>query len=134
MPRPTKEDRRDRFKSFRFNDAEIARLRARARAAGRTLSSYVRAKLLEVPASTAEPESSPVAAGKRRAAHGLSAEATGLLEGDFARRTLAEQMRRVGVNLNQIAKRMNAERIPPPRELTGILADIRAYVRQAREP
>jgi hypothetical protein len=134
MPRPTKDDRRDRFRSFRFNDAEIARLRARARASGRTLSSYVRAKLLEVPASPAEPETGPVVTGKRRMAHGLSAEGTGLPEGDFARRMLAEQMRRVGVNLNQIAKRMNEQRILPPRELTDILADIRAYVRQAREP
>ena len=127
MPRPTKENRRDRFKSFRFNDAEIARLRARARAAGCTLSSYVRARLLEAPG----PEPGPV---ERRKVHALSAEATRRSEADFGRRALAEQMRRVGVNLNQIAKRMNAERIPAPRELTSLLNDIRAYVRQAREP
>ncbi len=127
MSRPTKENRRDRFKSFRFNDAEIARLRARARAAGRTLSSYVRARLLEAP----EPENGPA---RRHRAHALSAEATGPPDADFARRALAEQIRRVGVNLNQIAKRMNADRRPPPRELSSVLEDIRAYVRQAREP
>jgi hypothetical protein len=46
---------------------------------------------------------------------------------------LAEQMRKVGVNLNQIARRMNEQRSPPPRQLTVLLDEIRSYVRQARE-
>ena len=46
MPRPVKDDPRDRFKTFRFTEAEIARLHKQARASGRTLSSYVRTILL----------------------------------------------------------------------------------------
>jgi hypothetical protein len=52
---------------------------------------------------------------------------------EYALRRLAEEMRRVGVNLNQIARRMNEQRTPPPRELTMLLDDIRAYVGQARQ-
>ena len=51
-----------------------------------------------------------------------------------AARALAEQLRRVGVNLNQIARRMNEQSIPPPPELGMLLDEIRAYVRQVREP
>jgi hypothetical protein len=43
-------------------------------------------------------------------------------------------MRKVGVNLNQIARRMNEQRIPPPHELTMVLDEIRTYVRQVQEP
>ena len=53
MPRPAKDDPRDRFKTFRFTEAEITRLQARARASGRTLSSYVRRVLLESQAEAA---------------------------------------------------------------------------------
>jgi hypothetical protein len=140
MPRPIKDDPRDCFKTFRFTEAEIARLEARARATGRTLSSYVRMAVLDghgweaASGGRAEPEAVPVRRGRKRQAHPLSAEAAGLPGEDFATLMLAEQMRRVGVNLNQIAKRMNEQRIPPPRELTRLLAEIRAYVRQVNEP
>jgi DNA-binding transcriptional MerR regulator len=117
MPRPVKEDPRDCFKTFRFTEAEITRLEGRARAAGRTLSAYVRMTLLDRPEDRAGPAST---AGARRF--------------DRRERMLAEQMRKVGVNLNQIAHRMNEQRIPPPRELTMLLDEIRHYVRQAREP
>lgn len=48
-------------------------------------------------------------------------------------RILIDQLRKVGTNLNQIAHRMNERRIPPPRELTLTLDEIREIVRQARE-
>ena len=48
-------------------------------------------------------------------------------------RILIDQLRKVGTNLNQIAHRMNERRIPPPRELTLTLDEIRDLVRQARE-
>jgi hypothetical protein len=135
MPRPVKDDPRDRFKTFRFTEAELARLEARARASRRTVSSYVRMLVLDghardgpdgdrpaaVPqGKTGPPAVAPVGVAQRRTSDAM--------------RRLAEEMRRVGVNLNQIARRMNEQRTPPPRELTMLLDQIRAYVREAREP
>jgi hypothetical protein len=119
MPRPVKEDPRDCFKTFRFTQAEASRLEGRARASGRTVSSYVRFLLLDRDgggeASSPAHRGSPHPQERRQ-------------------RILAEQMRKVGVNLNQIARRMNEQRIPPPRELTMVLDEIRTYVRQVQEP
>jgi Bacterial mobilisation protein (MobC) len=130
MPRPVKDDPRDRFKTFRFTEAEITRLEARARASGGTLSSYVRRLLLDGHAEAAgeaahsqNPHTgSPANPGPPKRRHS-----------DLAARRLAEEIHRVGVNLNQIARRMNELRIPPPRELTRLLDDIRLYVREARD-
>jgi Bacterial mobilisation protein (MobC) len=134
MPRPVKDDPRDRFKTFRFTEAEINRLEARARASGRTLSSYVRRLLLE-----GQAEAALEAAGRRNPDAGAgnghpNNRVPRRPGGDYAIRRLAEEMRRVGVNLNQIARRMNEQRTPPPRELTMLLDDIRTYVRKVREP
>jgi Bacterial mobilisation protein (MobC) len=128
MPRPVKDDPRDRFKTIRFSEAEITRLQARA--SGRTLSSYVRRVLLESAAEAvneAGPDGEPSATGRGRiTAPRRPGE-------EYALRRLAEEMRRVGVNLNQIARRMNEQRTPPPRELTMLLDDIRSYVGEARQ-
>jgi hypothetical protein len=126
MPRPAKDDPRDCFKSFRFTEAEIGRLEARARASGLTLSAYVRGKIFDPSDSDATPGADPLrthpeGSPRRRRA-------------DYATRMLAEQLRRVGTNLNQIAHRMNEQRIAPPRELTLVLDKIRALVREARVP
>jgi hypothetical protein len=120
MPRPLKEDPRDVFKTFRFTHAEITRLQGRARASGQNLSSYVRMLLLDRPGDepTAESAARPTVSGSSYPS---------------AVAVLVEQVRKVGVNLNQIAHRMNEQRTPPPRDLTMLIDDIRGYVRQARE-
>jgi len=120
MPRPLKEDPRDVFKTFRFTHAEVTRLEGRARASGRNLSSYVRMLLLERPGDAPSPELmvSPAAAPATVYSSAVA--------------VLVEQIRKVGVNLNQIAARMNERRSPPPRELTMLIDEIRGYVRQAR--
>jgi hypothetical protein len=127
MPRPVKDDPRDCFRSFRFTVAEITRLEARARASGLTLSAYVRGKVFDPSdsdaASGADPSRTPRDGGGQRRPRR-----------DFAARVLAEQLRRVGTNLNQIAHRMNELRLPPPPELMLILDKIRALVREARLP
>jgi len=145
MPRPIKDDPRDRFKTFRFTEAEITRLEARARASGRSLSDYVRAKVFdglggESPADS-DREPSTWRPGSPKARPEIppgrqSPEAGGpsRRRAEFSARMLAEQMRRVGVNLNQIAHRMNERRDRPPRGLIMLIDEIRAYVRQAREP
>ena len=117
MPRRRKDEPRDCFQTFRFTEAEITQLRTRARANGRSLSAYVRMILLE------RQEGMEPTASRRLP-----------LSEQPAVRVLAEQMRKVGVNLNQIAYRMNAQHIPPPRELSSVLSEIRTYVRKAQEP
>src|SRR5262249_47862689 len=93
-------------------------------------SSYVRRVLLD---SQAE------AAGSGNSDSGLPGSGRGRKMGpgrpseEYAWRRLAEEMHRVGVNLNQIARRMNEQRIPPPRELTMLLDAMRGYVGQARQ-
>lgn len=41
------------------------------------------------------------------------------------------QIRRLGVNLNQIARRLNAQDMPAPPELAPLLAEIHAALRKA---
>ena len=94
MPRPLKEDPRDVFKTFRFTHAEVTRLEGRARASGRNLSSYVRMVLLDRAGDEPAPE--PMSKGPAPASSYQSAVAV-----------LIEQIRKLGVNLNQIAHRMN---------------------------
>jgi hypothetical protein len=139
MPRPVKDDPRDCFKSFRFTEAEVTRLEARARTSGQTLSAYVRGKVLDpserdgVNEGHPDPSISPA----RTVPGGASLP---VREGPFrpmnhfATRMLADQLRRVGTNLNQIARRMNELRIPPPRDLTMLIDEIRVLVREARAP
>jgi len=127
MPRPAKDDPRDCFKSFRFTEAEIGRLEARARASGLTLSAFVRGKIFDPSDNDAAPSADPAPAP-----HGRGGQRR--FRPDFATRMLTEQLRRVGTNLNQIAHRMNEQRIAPPRELTLLLDKIRELVREVRLP
>jgi hypothetical protein len=129
MPRAVKDDPRDCFKTFRFTAGEVTRLEARARARGQTLSSFVRTALLG--RDEAENGLSWGSGGTPAAAEPAPLQARRL---DPAMRVLIDQVRRVGTNLNQIAHRMNELRIPPPRELTFILDEIRGLVRKVREP
>ena len=142
MPRPVKDDPRDRFKTFRFTQAEITRLQGRARAEGMTFSNYVRTRALDLPRTDPWSGASEDLPGSRTRVTGTYGAASFAANergaGDrrrpsFAIRSLAEQLRRIGVNLNQIAHRMNELRIPPPRELTMVLDEIRDYVRKIRE-
>jgi Bacterial mobilisation protein (MobC) len=138
MPRRYKADPRTYFKTFRFSAAEITRLENRARARRQGLSEYVRATLFakdETSDTEAQPASGAFARNQAKRGHDLEDYPVGRAQrGGYATRVLIDQLRRIGTNLNQIAHRMNERRTPPPRELTMLLDDIRAYVRQAREP
>lgn len=98
--------------NFRVNGVEASTLRRRAQASGRTLSEFARAVLLGETSIDI------------KAARTLNAEAAEVA------RALTEQVRRVGVNLNQIARRMNELRTPPPPDFEALLRDIRRYVRE----
>ncbi len=128
MPRPVKDDPRDKFKSFRFTGAEVTRLEGRARASGQSLSDYVRARIL----NGSGPEETPAYDGNREGAEDRSSR-TDTPEAEGQARLLAEQLRRIGVNLNQIARHMNEHHLPPPPEFVDLLDDIRGMVRRARQ-
>lgn len=48
--------------------------------------------------------------------------------------SLAQQLRKIGVNVNQIAKHCNRFQVPPPAELDPLLTEIRALLASAWSP
>ncbi|RWM85606.1 MAG: plasmid mobilization relaxosome protein MobC [Mesorhizobium sp.] len=93
--------RRDRLAHIRLSPAELDALEAAARAAGMTVSAFVRSLSME-------------GAGVRPF----------LGEGDRAvLDLLADGMRAIGGNLNQIARAINTGRMPAEDELAGSIKD-----------
>lgn len=116
MPRQKESKPRSRWLSVRLTADEAAMLRQRAKRAGVSVSRYGRVTLLGTDMPEINPEAPASSPGE-----------------DEARRLLAEQVRRVGVNLNQVAKQLNASGLNSPRELVDLMADIRSYVDRARQ-
>jgi hypothetical protein len=109
MARPRKTEPRDQHIAFRLTLVEAIAVSERATRAGQSLSDYARqATLAHRP--------------RRR-------EATFALEPATFR-----QIRMLGVNLNQIAKRLNAQDLPAPPELAPLLAAIQALLERALRP
>jgi hypothetical protein len=104
MSRPVKNNRRDQQLNLSLTDAEINVLRLRAAAAEMRLVDYSRLMLLR---------KSPTLP---RATH---------LQID---QLAYEQLKRLGNNLNQIARVVNTTRQPPPPVLDALLHDIRAVL------
>ena len=105
MPRKSPGEIRAHHVSFRLNVEEIIALRERAAQAGQSLSEYARRAAL----------------GIRPRAHSAFA----FEPGTFL------QIRMLGVNLNQIARRLNSTDMPAPPELQPLLAEIRAALARA---
>jgi hypothetical protein len=109
MARPRTGEARDRRVNFRVTLEEAVRLRERAARAGQSISDYARDAALR-------------ARSARRTARRVP----------FAMQPASfHQIRLLGVNLNQIARRLNAQDIPPPPELAPLLAEIQAALRKA---
>lgn len=113
MPRPAKDDPRDINLTIRLSSAEITELHRRADAEGCTLAAYARRAIFG------------------RAADYATAPMPAVL--DPATERLTEQVRRVGVNVNQMTRRCNELGVPPPPELIELLTEIRTYVQQAQQ-
>jgi hypothetical protein len=111
MARPRQGEVRDRHVAFRLTLEEAITLRARAARAGQSLSDYARHAALAYRHHSRDP---------REAIHPFAMDAATFHE-----------IRRLGVNLNQIARRLNAQDIPPPPELAPLLAEIHAALRKA---
>jgi hypothetical protein len=103
-PKKSPDQVRDRRAAIMLTDIERAELEQRADAFGVSLSEYVRRQSLgrAMPARVAD---------------------------DRTRAALATALLRLGVNLNQIARHMNAGRFAPP-HLGELIEDIRSHVAQ----
>lgn len=101
MGRPQVSDPRNHQVNFSFTEAEIDLLRRRAHQAEMRLVDYGRLVLLR---KSSMPTAAPVAQIDR---------------------VTYEQLKRLGNNLNQIARIVNATRSLPPRGLEELLRDIR---------
>ncbi|MCQ0990602.1 plasmid mobilization protein [Jiella marina] len=101
-PRKSPDELRDGYYQFRLTSQERAELERRANAFGLPLSDYIRRQTLGRPLPT------------RRA-------------GEANRAKLATALLRIGVNLNQIAKHMNAGR-SAPYHLPDLINEIRGHV------
>ena len=101
-PKKSPEEVRDTYVQVRLTDRERAELEQRASPFGLSVSEYVRRQTLSrpMPAHVAEQRT---------------------------RATLATALLRLGVNLNQITRHMNAGRFAPP-HLPELIEDIRAHV------
>jgi Bacterial mobilisation protein (MobC) len=110
MARPRKGEAREQHLGFRLTLEEALVLRERAARAGQSLSDYARNAALKH-----RPHDHPLHAPRPFA----------MDAGSF------HQIRRLGVNLNQIAKLLNAQDMPAPPELAPLLAEIRAVLKKA---
>jgi hypothetical protein len=108
MARPRQAEVRDQRVNFRLTLEEAVRLRERASRAGQSLSNYARDAALGA------------VVRRSNAAHPFAMEPASF-----------HQIRLLGVNLNQIARRLNAQDLPAPPELAPLLADIQAALRKA---
>jgi hypothetical protein len=102
-PKISPQDKRDCRTQVMFTMGERAELEARAHALGLTLSEYVRRRTLGVP---------------------LPPQSADRVTQD----KLATSLLRIGVNLNQITKHMNAGRHAPP-ELPALVATINTHLK-----
>jgi uncharacterized protein (DUF1778 family) len=109
MARPRQGEVRDQRIGFRLTLEEALRLRERAARAGQSVSDFARTAALGGATETRR-DSRPPFAMEPASFH---------------------QIRLLGVNLNQIARRLNAQDIPPPPELAPLLAEIHAALRKA---
>jgi hypothetical protein len=110
MARPRQGELRDQHVGFRLTLEETLVLRERASAAGQSLSDYARHAALRY---------RPHAAPRERNHPFAMAPAT------------FHEIRRLGVNLNQIARRLNAQDLPAPPELAPLLGEIHAALKKA---
>jgi hypothetical protein len=110
MARPREAQPRNQHVAFRLTLEEAVALRERAVKAGQSLSDYARHATLS------------------RRLSGQGRQGSGPFAMDPAS---FHEIRRLGVNLNQIARRLNAQDMPAPPELGPLLAEIHAILKKA---
>lgn len=102
---------RDKHVSFRLSAEEHFKLIDKAHRSGMSVGDFVRARSLQ--------------ARKRKARE------VDLPSGVPGELNLAQQLRKIGVNVNQIAHHCNRFQVPPPAELAPLLSEIRSLLNAA---
>ena len=128
MPRPKSPDPRTEIIALRLTMAEVVELRRLADANGVTPSACIRALITAAikPRRAKGRGRTPITPPRQRtitvvAPQGLDAKSY-------------QQVRQLGVNLNQIAKHCNTWGYPPPPELAPLLTEIRAALSDTIKP
>lgn len=103
--RPKAIEKRDRQVNVALTTREYELIRTKADAVGLTLTNFARAALLR----------------RSVAVEAIQAIST-------TDRLTVEALKRIGSNINQIARHMNTHNAPPPADLAPLLSDIRAIV------
>lgn len=102
---------RDKHVSFRLSAEEHFTLMTKAHRSGMSVGDFVRARSLQ--------------ARKRKA---KDVELPSVLPAEL---NLVQQLRKIGVNVNQIARHCNRFQVPPPADLGPLLSEIRALLNAA---
>lgn len=118
MSRPPSPDPRTEKVQFRASVAEIVMYEKAAEKAQMRLGDYARA-VMKSAARTQKKSTPPTPSKPRRRAARATIEPLSLDAKSY------HQIRMLGVNLNQIAHRLNTFDMPAPPELGALLADIR---------
>jgi hypothetical protein len=108
---------KDRFLRFRVSESEYERLTADAGKAGCTVSELLRRRMmaaLRLPAKTGVGAAPPTPEG-------------------LAAWELAHEVRKIGVDLNQLARLLKVLKQPEPPELTALLPQVRLYMQEVIE-
>ena len=108
MARRKQKTTRDKHVSFRLSAEEHFKLIDKAQRSGMSVGDFVRARSLQ--------------ARKRKA---REIEGASALPDELK---LAQQLRKIGVNVNQIAHHCNRFQVPPPAELAPLLSEIRSLL------
>lgn len=108
MPRSSPQSKRDRQLNIALHQSEVEALRARAEARGMRLVDYARASLLT-----------------------MRVASVGVVLPSKLERLNLEQLKRIGNNLNQIARQLNGLGQVVPGELSETLNAVRQLLRDA---
>lgn len=108
MGRPKINEKRERQLNIALTEMELAAARRRAEAHGMRLVEFARAMVCQAAVTVESAATTPA-----------------------AERLLLQQWKRVGNNLNQVARQLNAMGRPAPEDLETALTDIRRLIRLA---
>ena len=115
--RPKSLEVKDHWISFRVTAAEYVLLLEKSARSGMSAGEYARSRAMRGIART-----------KKRASDDEASEIAHLF------REVWHELRRIGVNINQIAHHCNTHQVPPPLELGPILTDLKSIMRRLMRP
>lgn len=108
---------KDHWISFRVTAAEYVLLLEKSARSGMSAGEYARSRAMR-----------GIARAKKRASDDEASEIVHLF------REVWHELRRIGVNINQIAHHCNTHQVPPPLELGPILTELKSLMQRLMRP